>query len=72
MIQYSEITYIDHIVVEKKPKSVALNNRNIMPSVGAAATMYHDCHQVVQSIWVHGIVTLEIKLRLVNIQFRYC
>lgn len=30
-----------------------------MPSIRPTSAMYHNCHQIIQTIWIHSIITLN-------------
>ncbi len=51
-------TYIDDVVIEEKPESVALDDADVVAAVRPRAAMDDDSDQVVQSLWVHRVVRL--------------
>ena len=54
-------TYIYNIIVKEEPEAVTLDYADVMASVWAWPTVHHNCHQVIESLWVESIIRLKVK-----------
>ena len=55
------VTYIYNIIVKEEPEAVTLDYADVMASVWAWPTVHHNCHQVIESLWVESIIRLKVK-----------
>lgn len=55
----SDLTYIDHVVVEEQPEVVTLDDADVVSSVRPTAAVDYHSHQVVHTIRIHSVVRLQ-------------
>lgn len=54
-----QYTYIDHVIIEKKPKPMTFDYAYVMSAVRTGTAVNNHGHQVIQAIWIYSIVRLK-------------
>lgn len=61
--------YLHYIIIVEKPEAMALNDGDVVASVGATAAVNYHCYQVIHTISVLSIIRLQTKTdKYVNIE----
>lgn len=60
-------TNIDHVVVEEQPKTMTLDDADVVSPVGSGAAVHHHGDQVVQPVRVHSVIRLPTKVLYVSL-----
>lgn len=55
-LQWLYISYFHYIIIIEQPETMALDNGDVMTSVGATATVNHDCYQVIHVVCILSII----------------
>lgn len=51
-------SHFHYIVIIEQPEAMALDDGDVMASVGATATVNHDCYQVIHVVCILSIIGL--------------
>jgi len=51
-------TYINNVIVEEKPKTVALDDADVVTSAEATSTVYYNGYEVVHAVRITSIIRL--------------